>query len=694
MKKMLAVLTALLLIAGIAAALPTGPSPLPAYAEAAQDSFDTNYGFVAMNESSKITLQEESVWLTAKTANKGNIFDYIYKKPIDPNDFELDYTVVSDTTRDNGTHSRFDLYILPSAGAAPGDGVLIQLIQFALGADNDDIKHTVIVGSGPDGGWNNYAHFNADYSAALKLYSQNGVFRLSFNGTEYSFSGANAELLRKFSENGGAYLRLRAHFQENGESSYGGDYAISKIKDAGGVVSFGSRHGTQEDRSADIGGAATDKFEGVYGDDITGKLEFTRFDYNSLAPEGSTLDYSVNEDGLAIFGRNDVNGFAAGLSRQTPVTVDHGTELSFTLLMPEEVYSTNSNKAAEYSAFICESANVNFSETRSLYLRFTYRYDDYKVNGASAVLLEVIMWDNQSDKLVVASNTANIAPKTEAGLGREFTFRIVFDPDAGCYKLYVNGQRASTSATEASITNYFDNIMTSKFISTTVSCTNADRSAGGWDEGDDGLIGFTLKSLNGQQIVNEAADVMETLELSADATTKDSVKLSWSEAEIAETDFDAAFGQPDGYLIRRLKGTVDDDGMVNTEDDGEFYVDGAETTDCEDKGLTPDTRYFYTVFAVKNDGGKYTELLCSYSVRAVTLPEEGDVPATDKPAATDAPVNTADNSGSGTPAATDNAQKDGKKHNALPVILGVGGGVLVAAAVAVIAVIAAKKKKG
>ena len=84
MKKMLAVLTALLLIAGIAAALPTGPSPLPAYAEAAQDSFDTNYGFVAMNESSKITLQEESVWLTAKTANKGNIFDYIYKKPIDP----------------------------------------------------------------------------------------------------------------------------------------------------------------------------------------------------------------------------------------------------------------------------------------------------------------------------------------------------------------------------------------------------------------------------------------------------------------------------------------------------------------------------------------------------------------------------------------------------------------------------------
>ena len=232
MKKMLAVLTALLLIAGIAAALPTGPDLLPAYAEAAQDSFDTNYGFVAMNESSKITLQEESVWLTAKTANKGNIFDYIYKKPIDPNDFELDYTIVSDTTRDNGTHSRFDLYILPSAGAAPGDGVLIQLIQFALGADNDDIKHTVIVGSGPDGGWNNYAHFNADYSAALKLYSQNGVFRLSFNGTEYSFSGANAELLRKFSENGGAYLRLRAHFQENGESSYGGDYAISKIKDA------------------------------------------------------------------------------------------------------------------------------------------------------------------------------------------------------------------------------------------------------------------------------------------------------------------------------------------------------------------------------------------------------------------------------------------------------------------------------
>jgi len=349
MKKTFAVLIAAALLVG----LPF--MRLPAKATDALNEFDTNYGFVAQNESSRITLQEESVWLSAKEATKGDIFDYVYKKAIDPNDFEMNYTVVNDTTRDNGTHSRFNLYILPSAGAAPGDGVMIQLIQFALGADNDDIKHTLIVGSGPDGGWSNYAHFNADYSVNLKLYSKDGVFRLSVNGTEYSFSGANANLLKSFAANGEAFLRLSARYQENGESAYGGDYAIASIKDAAGTVNFGSKYGTQEDRSSDIGTSFFDKFEGIYGDDITGKLEFSRFDYNNLAPEGSILAYSVAEEGLAIFGRNDDNGFAAGLSGQTPLTVDHDHEFSFTLVMPEEVYSTN-------GSIKLQSLNPSFSD--------------------------------------------------------------------------------------------------------------------------------------------------------------------------------------------------------------------------------------------------------------------------------------------------------------------------------------------
>ena len=324
MKKPLKILTALTVLTALA--LLAGTLALPTAIVNAADpayNFDTNYGFVAMNGSSKITLNETDVWLTAKAAAKGDIFDYIYKTPIDPNDFELDYTVVNDTTRDNGTHSRFNVYILPAANSAPSDGVKIQLIQFALGADNDNIKHTVIVGSGPDGGWSNYAHFNDDYSVNLKLYQKNGQYRLAFNGTEYTFSGANAELLKSFAANGKAYLRLSAHYQENGEAAYGGDYAIRSIKTASGTVQFGTKFGTQEDRSSDIGAAETDKFEGVYGDDIKGKLEFTRFDYNNLTPEGTTLNYSVTDHGLALFGRNDANGFASGVSYQQPLTVEY-----------------------------------------------------------------------------------------------------------------------------------------------------------------------------------------------------------------------------------------------------------------------------------------------------------------------------------------------------------------------------------
>ena len=692
MKKLLVLLITLSLLAGSAA--------LPALASGAEGGFDTNYGFVAMNESSKITLEEESVWLTAKEAASGDIFDYIYKKPVDLNDFEMNYTVVNDTTRDNGTHSRFNIYILPSAGAAPGDGVLVQLIQFALGADSDDIKHTLIVGSGPDGGWTNYAKFNDDYSVNLKLYSENGTFYLSVNGAKYSFSGANANLLKSFAQSGKAYLRFSARFQEHGESAYGGDYAVASIKDAEGTVLFGSKYGTKEDRSSDIGGSGSDSFEGVIGDEITGKLEFTRFDYNSLTPQGTVLDYSVTEDGLAMFGRNDDNGFAAGLSWQQPVTLDHDNELSFTMVMPEEVYTTNGNKVAEYSVFVCEIPNVNFSETRSLYLRFSYRSDSYKTSSASPAVLEVIMWDNQDANLVVASNTVTIAPKADAG--NEMTFRIVFDSAAGCYKLYVNGQRASTSATELSITDYFDKIMTAKYLSATVSLATADRTSGGWSDDDEGMAGFTLRSVNGLKLVNEVADVVESIELSAEAVEKDTVRLYWSEVEFPETDFDAPLGPPDGYLIKRLKGTAGEDGMVTTEEDGEFFVDDLSTTIYDDTGLLPDTRYFYTVYAVKNNDGNYTELISSFNVRVVT-PGDGEAtaaPATQEPSASEGATADKTPSPEGTdavPETTGGKQNGGDKtgkNNVLPVLLGVAGALIVAAIVIVIIIASKKKKKG
>ena len=218
--------------------------PQKAYAE----DFDTNYGFVAKNDSSKIILNEESVWLTGKAATTGDLFDYTYKTPVDPYNFEMKYTVVSDTTRDNGAHSRFDLYILPSADAALSEGVKIQFIQHALGADTEEIKHTLIVGSGPDGGWDNYAKFTEDYSVDLKLFSRGGIFFLSVNGTEYKFSGNSAALLQTMTEKGYAFLRMTSHFQENGESTYGGNYAINEIDG----VKFGSNNGTQEDTSTSI----------------------------------------------------------------------------------------------------------------------------------------------------------------------------------------------------------------------------------------------------------------------------------------------------------------------------------------------------------------------------------------------------------------------------------------------------------
>lgn len=213
----------LLLTASLLLILLPGLGTFPAHGDAASGSADALW--LPMSEGSRLIQQEDAVRLTAQAAAAGDLFDFVYRNPVDPAEMDVAYRVVSDTTRGNGAHSRLNFYILPSADAALSDGVKIQLIQSAL-----EDEHQFIV-TGPDGGWDAPASFDESWNVNMRLYAEGANWLLNVGGARYQFSGENAAKLDAM-KGTGACLRVTAHFGENGESALGCDvdvYAVDGV---------------------------------------------------------------------------------------------------------------------------------------------------------------------------------------------------------------------------------------------------------------------------------------------------------------------------------------------------------------------------------------------------------------------------------------------------------------------------------
>ncbi len=419
-----------------------------------------------------------------------------------------------------------------------------------------------------------------------------------------------------------------------------------------------------------------DPYEGVYADEITGKTEFVRSQFVNIAPtETAIVNYAVTDDGLSVFGRNETLGFSAGLCYTEAIEFAHDKEFTFTVKMPEDVYAANNDKHGYYCFFIGDSTHKNFSEMRSIYLRISYEASTETVKSATTPFkLETIMWDNQLEALVAASNTVTVQPKTTEGKQSEITFRFVYVEKEGVYKLYVNGQKVTSAVLEEAMTRYIDEVMEKHYFACAFDYSLNTAAGGAWAEGDENKIGATIVAFNGKKIVNEEPDMYAGITLKdGKDVTSNSVTLSWTKGEYAEGDFDSYNFTPTGYKV--VRNVADKNGeSVDVREDKVIYIDNIETTEYTDTQLLSETTYYYTVYAVqKNEDGTYIDLFRSnLNKRVVTSAEKTPDESTES------------NSGTSDSSSADDSGAESGKGGCFSSV-GIGGaalaGVLFAAAV-------------
>lgn len=198
-----------------------------AVARAENAELVSGYGFTSNNTSGTIAQIDDGVRISAKAATTGNIFDYTYNAPLSVTDLNVSYRLTTDTTRENGAHSRMNIYILPEKDSELSAGVKIQLLHSVY--DDNEMKF-IVTGPAEPSGWDNPAYFTDDYSVEMRIFTEGSNAFAVFNGARYQFNnGDDIGKIFAMQTAGHAYLRFTAHFQENGESALGYDLDIRSI---------------------------------------------------------------------------------------------------------------------------------------------------------------------------------------------------------------------------------------------------------------------------------------------------------------------------------------------------------------------------------------------------------------------------------------------------------------------------------
>lgn len=457
----------------------------------------------------------------------------------------------------------------------------------------------------------------AGYEDANVLMTASGNVKVSENdANEYTIQflkvGDNWNVLINGRIMGSAQEGFQEHLN-NTLNSLNDSPAVAAISP---WLSYGDVKGKTEGYSADITvkgygtrrwGKETDPDEGVMGDEITGDLEFSKNKWTSTCPEATTVDVKVTDEGFALQGRNEVTGFDIGMNYKEMIPDMAGYAVTFK--MPEKVLASSGATHAFYGMYIGEATLKNFTEMKSVYIRWSYATE----NAADGANLEVIVWDNTQDNPQIASCSHAVPAKTQEGKETEVTVRFVYNEKDGAYRIYANGTRMTTPAVEKTLTSQL-NAMQAKYFYCNASY-ETDGVGSAWSEGVDGVQEMTIVSLGGKKIVNKSPEmVANAMTLDAEALSSSSVKLTWTKAEYPVGEMDSHNFVPVGYEIERIKGdasapekTIKVQGDVNT-------------LTFTDTDLSADTYYYYTVYAVDADGNR---LMVSNSNKRVKTAAEG-----------------------------------------------------------------------
>lgn len=282
-------------------------------ASAEAEEFVSGYGFTSNNASGTISQIDDGVRISAKAATTGNIFDYTYDTPLSVTDLNVSYRLTSDTTRNEGTHSRMNIYILPEKDSELTAGVKIQLIHSAC---TDEREFMV-------GSWGDHAFFTDDYSVEMRICVDGSTAYAFFNGARYEFGGDDLNKIFAMQTAGKAFLRLTAHFQENGESALGYDLDIRSIDE----VSLGKS--TYKDTSfvSTKVSAAAESTKAITADGFVISGKFAER-CGTAAKYSLGSEHAIAAGGLSSFGMTmDVSGV------DLAVKVKKYIEISFTNIL-------------------------------------------------------------------------------------------------------------------------------------------------------------------------------------------------------------------------------------------------------------------------------------------------------------------------------------------------------------------------
>ena len=353
-------------------------------------------------------------------------------------------------------------------------------------------------------------------------------------------------------------------------------------------------------------GREIDPNEGVMGDEIEGELEFGKKEWSSTCPEATAVDVKVTDEGFVLQGRNEETGFDIGMNYKKQIEDMDGFAATF--LLPEKVLQSSGETHGRYGMYIGESTLKNFSDMKSIFIRWEYSTED----AADGATVEVIVWDNTNPALVEASSSQAVAGKTEQGKEREMTIRFVLDDKTQQYRIYANGTRITTPVVEEALTAQLAEMQAKYFYCSGSYEDNNGKAA--WVESVEGMQEMTLVSLGGLKIVNKQAEQVSGITLDAVSEDSSSVKLTWTKAEYPVGDMDSYNFVPTGYEIDRIKGDAQDpEATIKVEGD----LDTLTFTDTE---LDAETYYYYTVYAVDEDGNRL--IVSNTNKRVKTLAEE------------------------------------------------------------------------
>ncbi len=366
---------------------------------------------------------------------------------------------------------------------------------------------------------------------------------------------------------------------------------------------------------------APDPAAGVLGDEITGTLEFHKDDWINITPSPNVIDVRVdNETGFVLKGRSVQYGWNIGMNYLCDI--GELDEYAVTLKPSDTVLASQGSTYGYYGMFVGDKTRTNFSEMRSIYVRWYYASADPTANR----IAEVIVWDHNSGGWKAQCATAFPA-KDIAGKESEVTVRFVYSEEDGVYRVYANGVRISNGDVEAAMTALVPQ-MSAKYVSFLASYeTQGVGSA--WSSDATDMQEMTLVSLGGKKPVNASPEVVENaFALEGKADSESQVTLTWHKAVYSDSEMDYHNFTPVGYKIERVKGT-------ETEIDKTIMVEGdMDTLTYVDTGLDASTYYFYTVYAVDANGQALMVSNRNERVKTSAIPE------TDAPTApeTDAPI--------------------------------------------------------